>query len=149
MAHKSSAVIRPDAQAIRARVLRGIAGNRIAGLHFPGYFLAIQWQETGGETARLAVADGPHCRDANGEIDVAALAILADTALATTARLKIAAGARLATIHLQIQFTGAPATGDLTAEARLLGFSAGAALRQSLSAATLYANGKPVFAMTN
>ncbi len=144
MAHKSSAAILPDAQAIRARVLRGIAGNRIAGLHFPGHFLAIEWREAGGETARLAVADGPHCRDANGEIDVCALAILADTALATTARLKIAAGARLATIHLQIQFTGTSATGDLGAEARLLGFSAGAALRQSLSAATLYANGKPV-----
>jgi len=50
----------------------------------------------------------------------------------------------LATIHLQLRFTGAPVTGDLTAEARLLGRSEGTALRQSLSAATISANGKTV-----
>jgi acyl-coenzyme A thioesterase PaaI-like protein len=45
---------------------------------------------------------------------------------------------------MQIQFTGAPATGDVSAEAQLLGFGAGAALHQSLTSATLSANGKPV-----
>jgi len=144
MPSRPATAIHPDAQAIRARVLRGIAGNRVAGLHFPGYFLDFQWQEVAGETARMTLADGPHCRDASGEIDIAALAILADTALATTARLKVAPGVRLATIHLQLQFTGAPATGDISAAARLLGFSAGAALRQSLSSATLSANGTAV-----
>jgi len=134
----------PHAAAIRAQVLRGIAGNRTPGLHFPGFFLDIQWREIAGEAARVAIADGPHCRDANGEMDVAALAILADTALATATRLLIAPGARLATIHMQIQFTGAPATGEVSAEAQLLGFGAGAALHQSLTSATLHANGKPV-----
>jgi acyl-coenzyme A thioesterase PaaI-like protein len=134
----------PHAAAIRAQVLRGIAGNRTPGLHFPGFFLDIQWQEIAGETARVAIADGPHCRDANGEMDVAALAILADTALATATRLLVAPGARLATIHMQIQFTGAPATGEVSAAAQLLGFGAGAALHQSLTSATLHANGKPV-----
>jgi acyl-coenzyme A thioesterase PaaI-like protein len=136
--------LNPHAAAIRAQVLRGIAGNRTPGLHFPGFFLDIQWHEAAGEAARVVIADGPHCRDANGEMDVAALAILADTALATATRLLIAPGARLATIHMQIQFTGAPATGDVSAEAQLLGFGAGAALHQSLTAATLHANGKPV-----
>jgi acyl-coenzyme A thioesterase PaaI-like protein len=134
----------PYAEEIRAHVLRGIAGNRTPGLHFPGFFLDIQWQELAGQAARVAVADGPHCRDANGEMDVAAIAILADTALATATRLLTAPGARLATIHMQIQFTGAPATGDITAEAQLLGFGAGAALHQSLTSATLSANGKPL-----
>jgi acyl-coenzyme A thioesterase PaaI-like protein len=134
----------PHAEEIRAHVLRGIAGNRTPGLHFPGFFLDIQWHEVAGEAARVSIADGPHCRDANGEMDVAAIAILADTALATATRLLISPGARLATIHMQIQFTGAPATGDVDAEARLLGFGAGAALHQSLTSATLSANGKPV-----
>lgn len=134
----------PHASAIRAQVLRGIAGNRTPGLHFPGNFLDMQWHEVAGTAARLSIADGPYCRQANGEIDIAALAILADTALATATRLAVAPGARLATIHLQIQFTGAPVTGAVSAQAQLLGFGDGAALRQSLTTGTLYANGKPV-----
>src|SRR5687768_16005445 len=94
------------AEHIRAQVLRGIAGNRTAGLHFPGYFLGIEWGKITGDSARLAIEPGAYCCGANGEVDIAALAILADTALATTARLGLAPGARLATIHLQMQFTG-------------------------------------------
>ncbi|MEO7728679.1 MAG: hotdog domain-containing protein [Burkholderiales bacterium] len=134
----------PDADAIRKQVLRGIAGNRTPGLHFPGFFLDIQWEKIAGKAARIAIADGPHCRDANGEVDIAALAIIADTALATATRLLITPGARLATIHMQMQFTGAPATGEISAAAELLGFGDGAALHQSLTTGTLHANGKPI-----
>lgn len=144
MARKPSTATHSDAAAIRAQVLRGIAGNRIAGLHFPGYFMDMARPRVASDTVQLALADGPHCRDANGAVDIAALAILADSALATTVRTQIVPGVRLATLHLQMQFTGAPATGDISAQARLLGFSAGGALRRSLSAATLFANGKPV-----
>src|SRR3954468_5036617 len=141
---KTMRIVNPHAAEIRAHVLRGIAGNRTPGLHFPGFFLDIQWQELAGQAARIAVADGPHCRDANGEMDVAAIAILADTALATATRLLTAPGARLATTRMQIQFTGAPATGEVTAEAKLQGFSAGAALHQSLTSGVLSANGEPL-----
>jgi acyl-coenzyme A thioesterase PaaI-like protein len=134
----------PHAAAIRAQVLRGIAGNRTPGMHFPGYFLDIQWLEVAGNAARLKIADGAHCRDANGEIDVSALAILADTALATATRLFVTPGARIATLHMQIQFTGARATGDIGADAQVLGFSSGTALRQSMTTATLTANGEPI-----
>jgi acyl-coenzyme A thioesterase PaaI-like protein len=134
----------PHAAEIRAQVLRGIAGNRTPGLHFPGFFLDIRWHEVAHEGARVSIADGPHCRDADGGMDVAALAILADTALATATRQLVAPGARLATLHMQLQFTGAPAVGEVSADARLLGFGTGAALEQSLTSATLHANGKPV-----
>jgi acyl-coenzyme A thioesterase PaaI-like protein len=144
MARRPSIATPPDAAAIRAQVLRGIAGNRIAGLHFPGYFMDMAWPRVASDTVELAFADGPHCRDANGTVNIAALAILADSALATTARAQIEPGARLATLYLQMQFTGAPAIGDISAQARLLGFSAGGALSRSLSAATLFASGKPV-----
>src|SRR6185295_4325961 len=96
----------PDSHAeeIRAQILRGIAGNRTPGLHFPGFFLDIQWEKIAGRAARIAIDEGPHCVDASGGIDVAALAIIADTALATATRLLITPGARLATIHMQMQF---------------------------------------------
>jgi acyl-coenzyme A thioesterase PaaI-like protein len=134
----------PDAVAIRQQVLRGIAGNRTPGLHFPGFFLDTRWQEAAGKAACVSIPDGAHCRDTNGEMDVVAIAVLADTALATATRLLIEPGARLATIHMQIQFTGAPATGEVSADARLLGFGTGGALHQSLTSATLTANGKPL-----
>ena len=133
-----------NAAAIRAQVMRGIAGNRIPGMHFPGYFLDLKWLEVAGESARIVVPDGVHCRDANGQMDIAALAILADTALATATRLLTTPGARLATVRMQMQFTGEPVTGDVTADAHLLGFSSGTALRQSLTQGTLTAHGKPV-----
>jgi acyl-coenzyme A thioesterase PaaI-like protein len=131
-------------QAIRARVLHAIAANRIPGLHFAGHFLGLEWQEVTRDTTRMAMADGPHCRDSDGAVNLVVLGILADNVLATPTRTEAAPGARLATIHLQLQFTGAPVTGDLHAEARLLGRSEGAALQQSLSSATISANGKTV-----
>ena len=131
-------------QAIRARVLQAISRNRVPGLHFAGHFLDIECQDITGETARFAIPDGPHCRDANGAVNIAVLGILADNALAAPTRLGASPGARLGTIHLQLQFTGAPVTGDLSAESRLLGRSEGAALQKSLSSATFYANGKSI-----
>jgi acyl-coenzyme A thioesterase PaaI-like protein len=136
--------MRSNDQAIRSRVLHAIAGNRIAGLHFPGHFLDIEWREVACGAARLSLADGLHCRDANGAINIVALGIFADNALAAPARTGASPGARLGTIHLQLQFTGAPVTGDLSAESRLLGLTEGAALQQSLSSAIFHANGKSV-----
>ena len=131
-------------QNIRARVLQGIAGNRIAGVHFPGHFLGVDWQKVTADATRVVLADGPHCRDANGSVNVAAVGVLADSALAAPGRIGTTPGARLATIHMQLQFTGSPMTSGLYAESRLLGRSEGALRQQSLSAATIYASGKPV-----
>ena len=133
-----------DKQAIRARVLHAIAGNRIPGLHFAGHFLGLEWREVTADTASMAIADGPHCRDADGAVNLVTLGILADNVLATPTRTEAPPGARLGTVHLQLHFTGAPITGDLNAEARLLGRSEGAALQQSLSSGTISAKGKTV-----
>ena len=133
-----------DNAAIRARVLQAIAGNRVPGLHFAGHFLGLEWREVTNYTARMALADGPQCRDADGTVDLVALGILADNILATPTRTEAPPGARLGTIHLQLNFTGAPVTGDLSAEARLLDRSEGAALQQSLSSGTISANGRTV-----
>jgi len=129
---------------IRARVLQAIARNRFPGLHFAGHFLDIQWQDIAGETARFAIPDGPHCRDANGAVNIGALGILADNVLAAPTRSGESPGARLGTVHLQLQFTGAPLIGDLSARSRLLGRSEGAIMQKALSSATFYANGKSI-----
>ena len=140
MPRNRRSLINPAAQAIRARVLRGIALNRNPGLHFAGHFLDFDWGRIENGSAGIAIADGPHSRDANGDVNIAALAVVVDMALSTTARHGIAPGARLATMRMQIQFTGAPVRGDINTAAQLVGFSTGLAVRQSLSTATIYAN---------
>jgi acyl-coenzyme A thioesterase PaaI-like protein len=130
--------------AIRERVLSGIAGNRIPGLHFAGHFLGIEWREVTQVTTRATLANGPHCRDADGTINLVALGILTDQMLATPTRVDAVAGARLGTIQLQLQFTGAPLVGDLCAEARLLGRSEGTAMQKSLASGTISANNRTV-----
>jgi acyl-coenzyme A thioesterase PaaI-like protein len=144
MSPKRSAPVHPDDQAIRARVLRSIVANRIPGLHFPSHFLGVEWRKIAGGTVRAGLTGGPHCRDANGAINLTALGLFTDNILATAVRTGAEPGARLATIHLQAQFTGAPATGNLDAESHLLGRSEGSTLQRSLSSATICANGRPV-----
>ena len=67
-----------DREAIRARVLHAISANRNPGLHFAGHFLDVEWRKLEGDTASIAFRDGPHCRDADGTVNIAATAALAD-----------------------------------------------------------------------
>lgn len=133
-----------DAARIRERVLRGIAGNRTAGFHFAGHFLDVQWPVVESDRAVLTLAEGPHVRDAHGNVDRTVLILLGDLVVGTAARLGVAAGARLATVHLHLQFTGAAAHGDITAEARPRGPGAGTGAASWLGAGTISAAGKPV-----
>lgn len=133
-----------DTDAIREHVLTGLAGNRSPGFHFPGYFLQLAWPRIGEDSVDEAMPAGPHCRDAAGNIHLAALGVMLDTALATAPRLKIASGARQATVQLNVQFTGHPARDDLIMTSKLLGFSADTAVRHSLASGTLFSSGKPV-----
>lgn len=144
MTFKRSAPMHSNDDAIRTRVLQAIARNRVPGLHFAGHFLDIQCREVTRETARFSIPEGPHCRDANGTVNIAVLGILADNVLAAPTRSGESPGARLGTVHLQLQFTGAPVAGDLSAQSRMLGRSEGAAMQKSFSSAMFYANGKSI-----
>jgi len=144
MARKRSGPTHSNDDEIRAPVLKAIARNRVPGLHFAGHFLDIQCRKVTRESARFAIPDGPHCRDANGTVNIAVLGILADNVLAAPTRAGESPGARLGTVHLQLQFTGAPLMGDLSAESRMLGRSEGAAMQKSFSSATFYASRKPI-----
>lgn len=101
--------------AIRRRVLRGIALNRTPGLHFPGNFLDISFDQVDRNRSRLSFDPGPWCTGADGQADFAALALLADLALAACVRARLRRDARLATVSLHLQFTGAPRRGRLSA----------------------------------
>jgi len=129
---------------IRQRVLEALALNRAPGFHFPGYFLGLEWPHIGADSVVESMRAGPHCEDAKGDVHIAALGVMLDTALATAPRLVIEPGARQATVHLNVQFTGQPARGELRMETKLEGFSASDAVRQSLARGELYADGKAV-----
>ena len=133
-----------EASSIRERLLHAIAANRIPGFHFPGHFLDVRWPTIAQDRAVLELPAGAHVRDAQGAIDRTVLTVLADSAVGTAARLTIAAGARLATVHLHLQFTGVQAIDDVTAEAVPRGPGGGSDAKSWLGAATLIAAGRPV-----
>ena len=132
-----------DPQSMRTRVLRAIAAHRTPGYHFPGHLLDAQWPEVSPEHARLVLPLAPHLLDIDGRVDLVALAVFADMALGTAARVRDAHHERQATLKLQLQLTGAAALGDVSATVRPrdgYGQSDG----YSLTEATFEAGGKPI-----
>jgi acyl-coenzyme A thioesterase PaaI-like protein len=118
---------------IRARVLRGIALNRTPGLHFPGNFLDISFDRVGRAGTRLSLDPGPWCRGRDGQADLASLTILADLACGASVRAQLSRKARVATVSLSLQFTGAPRSGRLAAAGEFQGFFRDGAGRLGLS----------------
>ena len=109
-------------QAIRRRVLRGIALNRTPGLHFAGNFLDVSFDHVARDGARLSVDPGPWCTETDGQVDFGSVAILADLALAASMRAHLASATRLATVSMSLQFTGVPPAARLKAEGVFEGF---------------------------
>jgi acyl-coenzyme A thioesterase PaaI-like protein len=129
-----------DAAAVRERVLDALLDNRTPGFHFPGYLIDVRWEHIEADRARLRVPAGPHLADASGDIDPIVLAVLADVALGTAARLPHAHNERQATIHMQLQLTGVPARGTLAADARWRGCTHATSSTYTLADATLAAD---------
>jgi acyl-coenzyme A thioesterase PaaI-like protein len=107
---------------VRRQVLRGIALNRAPGYHFVGNFLDISFDHIAVADSRLSMDAAPHCTDADGQMNLGAFAVLADLALAATVRAGVDAAARLATVHMNLNFTGVPLTGRLDAASAFEGF---------------------------
>jgi acyl-coenzyme A thioesterase PaaI-like protein len=122
---------------IRRRVLRGLALNRTPGFHFPGNFLDVSFDGIGREVSRLSIDPGPWCAEADGQADLATLAILADLALASCIRARLARETRLATVSMNLQFTGAPRSGRLSAAGEFEDFFQGGAGRLGMSRVTV------------
>lgn len=132
------------AQQIRNRAGRAIALNRRPGFHFPGYFLGLTWPHIGKNDIVEEMVPGPHCVNSRGEIDFVALGVMIDGGLATSARLPIPLGARMATVNMSAQFTGASARGKLRMSTEFQGFTVGKAIPQGLSKGVLYADEVPL-----
>ena len=120
-------------QLILGQVLRGIALNRAPGLHFPGNFLEISFERVATAETRLTLELGPHCVDVDGQANLGVLALFADLALASSIRAGLEPATRLATVSMNLQFTGVPAQGTLEAVSAFEGFFSEGAGRQGLS----------------
>jgi len=71
---------------------------------------------------RLSLDVAPHIADADGQLNIGALAMLADFALANCMRAILEPHQRLATVSMTIELTNAPRTGRLAATSRFEGF---------------------------
>jgi acyl-coenzyme A thioesterase PaaI-like protein len=133
-----------DATSIRNRVLRGLALNRTPGYHFTGNFLNFSFDHNTEHDVRMSMEVGPHVTESDGNANVGAVAVLADIALAANVRAGHTPASRLATVQMNLQFTGAPMTGKLQAESKLQGYVEHITSRQGAGQVVVSANGKPV-----
>ncbi len=137
-----------DEHDIRQRALRALTGNRNPGYHFAGHFLGLQCRHFDKGAVVFDLEPGPHCVDADGTMNLGALLLLADMALAASTRLYVDSSARTATLCLRVEFTGVPARGLLRAEAKSTGFSTHTALAQAACAGTVCAAGTEAVRMS-
>ena len=125
-------------------MLKGLALNRQPGWNFPGNFLELSFDQMGPERARVSVEPGPHCVDRDGAINFGAFGVLADIGMAAGMRHQVGLGARMATVAMSVQLSGHPLAGTLSAASEFDGFVQGAAGKQGLSRAQIYAGGRLV-----
>ena len=100
-------------QNIRHRILRGLALNRTPGYHYMGNFLDFSFDHVAERDVRMKMQVGPHCAEAHGNISYSSIAVFVDIALAANVRAGHTPASRLATVQMNLQFTGAPMTGQI------------------------------------
>jgi acyl-coenzyme A thioesterase PaaI-like protein len=123
------------------QVLKGLALNRQPGWNFPGNFLELSFDEVGADTARLSLAPGPHLLDADGQVDLGAIGVLADIGMAATMRRQVGFATRMATVAMELRFTGARREGVLEATGQFDGFVSGLAGQQGITRGEIRAGG--------
>ena len=126
-----------QAALIRRAVLHGLARDRTPGWSFTGHFQNVQWPMIGKDAMTVTLPPGPHCEHPDGSIDLSALLVLFDTALASPTRLNVLPGSRLATTHINVQFTGAAAARGARVEARSVSTTQAGSMRQLLAHGSL------------
>lgn len=129
---------------IRHRVLSALALNRTPGFSFTGYFLGLRFDHVDAGQARISLAPGPFCEDADGRVPISVLAVLADVALGTVVRANLTPEQRLGTVSLHLQLNGERCAGPLSAVGTFEGFLHGTLARQGLGRVCLAAGGHPI-----
>jgi len=135
--------LNPESQ-IRERVLRALALNRTPGYHYIGNFLDFSFDHVSEADVRMTMDAGPHITEADGNVNHGAVAVFADMALSASVRAGHTPATRLATVQMNLQFTGAPMDGRLRVAAGLQGYVDKINSCQAASQATVSAHGKPV-----
>jgi acyl-coenzyme A thioesterase PaaI-like protein len=135
--------VKPDPR-IRDRVLAGLARNREPGFHFAGHFLGVTVDGGRAEESRVRLEAGAHCEEHDGQVNVGAVALLADIALAGAVRASLAPEQRLATVSMHLQFTGAAVNAPLEATGFFEGFLDGGTGRQGLSRVAVMSGARKV-----
>ena len=137
-----------DADFIRRRVWRAISSNRAPGMNFAGYFLGFTPRRFATDGVEFTLEAAPHCTDADGIVNRAALVFAADMTLAAANRVFLNPNVRTATLMIRVEFTGEPARGVLEASARGSGFSPRTALPESVCAGRIVCNAREVMRMS-
>ena len=133
-----------DPRTIHDRILGALAANRAPGFHFPGYFFNLTWPHVSPDSVSHAMDVDAQCIDVHGVVVPSAVGVVIDGALATAPRLVIEAGARQATVHLHVQYTGHAPREALHMDASLEGFFAGDSVRQAITRGELVSGGKTI-----
>lgn len=129
---------------IRHQVLRAIALNRHPGYHFCGNFLEMILHHHHDGRSTVRVGPAPGIVEVSGEMSPVALCVAADFTLANAVRSVSDPSARLATVSLNLQFTGRPLVGDLFGEGELESFFKEGQGKLGMSRARMLANGEVV-----
>lgn len=137
-----------DKQFIRQQVLRAISSNRAPGMHFAGYFFNFTAQRFARDGVEFTIAPGPHCTNADGVVNRAALLYGADMTLAAANRVHLDPNVRTATLMLRVEFTGEPARGRLDISGRGMGFAPRTALPESTCSGRVVCAGREVLRMS-
>lgn len=122
-------------------VLKGLALNRIPGWNFPGNFLQASFEAVDDRSATLTVDPGPHCTDTHGHLALGPLCVLLDIGMGGVMRGQVGPDARMATVSMSLQLTGAPAVGRITSAGSFDGFAQHASGRLGLMRVELRAEG--------
>jgi len=127
---------------IMNRVRHAIVLNRRPGYHFCGNFFGQVFDDVHLTHSTLKLPFARHFQDSDGQINLAAFAMITDMGLATGIRASLDRATRLATVSLSLQMTAAPRIGDLTVASISEGFVIGAAGKQGLSRTQVHADGE-------
>lgn len=118
---------------IMKHVRHALALNRTPGLHFCGNFFGLIFAEVTPTNSLLHIDPQAYSCDADGQMNLAAFAMVADMGLATGIRSKLDRSTRLATVSLSLQLTGAARKGRITAASHSNGFIHDTLGKQGLS----------------
>ena len=107
-----------DPAIVRENVLRSLSVARVSPFNFPACFLGMHVERADAQTAEVSIRRGLHNVNADGQVNIGAVAVLLDVALGVAMRQHVGSVARMATVSLSIELNGEPIDGDIHAISR-------------------------------